>query len=408
MLRFSVTLETITPIHIGCGEEYYPVDYAIDEEENKLYVVDEKKLLDSVEREGKTDEFTRLASNFTTRNDALLSFIRKRAKYSSAYQVDVEDNALTYIKANEGAFRAPISRFIRNRYDNSVYIPGSTIKGSLRTVVINRILRKIESLFKEEGLIGEKALNRFKIKCREIELLLNKEIKDVDDSYRKRIRAESDIMKFVKVSDFNLIGASHEVVYKVFAVSRVKGVETDGGIKYIREIKEIPDILECVDSGTMFEGEIIIKDEFVNALNDILKKLVGEGFLKNSDLSEITLESKEDLAKLMRLHYTNRVYLKEDKYFEFERDDVEPDNNRYRGYLERMKKFKLTKVSEKEFYMKLGKHGGAISKTIDGCRKIEVRLGNSGDKIRLDHQTTLWLAGGLPMGWVKGKIEDAN
>jgi len=385
MFRFKVGLETFTPIHIGCGEEYYPFEYFVDDKEKKLFVVDENSLLDRVESKGKLDEFTKLASSYTKTNDSLLSFIKSFAYDNYRYSVDIEHSAFGYITKQTAAFRAGISRFIRNRYDDNVYIPGSTIKGALRNAVIDFFMRRLEMRFKDEDsakkIDRKTLLSRVRKDCYKLNDFL------AMDEYGNF--AQKDIMKFVKVSDFLPVGDIKQKVYKVFSIGKPKNG--------IRDIKNIPDILECVDRKSRFEGDITIHTQFLENLNKILK---------NFQLKPLNNISEKTLSTWMRQVYINRVYLWEDNYFAFDANvKVNGEETYHNSYLNKLKNFKLVKVEDNMFYLKLGKHGGAVSKTIEGCRQIKIKIGKTGQSKDGKHQSTLWLAEGYPMGWLKGKIE---
>jgi len=385
MLAFKVKLEVITPIHIGSGEEYYPVDYTIDESQKKLYVIDENKLLNSVEREGKLDDFTRLASSYTQTNDALLSFIRERAKNNYKYVVDIEDNALNYIN-KMGAFRAPISRFIRNKYDGKVYIPGSTVKGAIRSALIEMVMKRIDKKYETDNRKDaiEKFKNDFKTDpCRELEAFLNVSGNAKD--------AKSDVMRYFKISDF-IATKTTEKVYKVFAIKRPL---EDG----TREVQDIPDILESVEKGSSFEGTLEIDDKFLNEINKLLNKF---------NLKAVKSISANNIALWIRNFYRIKVYGVEKDVFLWDSDAKFFGANEYIKYESIFKKFsksfRYSIEPKNTFMVKVGKHSGAISKTIDGCRSIWVK---GAEKLQ-DHQTTLWLAGGYPMGWIKGEIKEIN
>ncbi len=388
MFRFKVSLETFTPVHIGCGEEYYPFEYFVDDKTKKLFVIDESSFLGRVENEGKLDEFTKLASSYTKTNDSLLGFIKSLAGDNYRYSVDIEHSAFGYITKQTAAFRAGISRFIRNRYDDNVYIPGSTIKGALRNAVVDFFMRRLEMRFKDEDskekIDRKTLLKRVRKDCSRLNDFL---IMDGQGNF-----AQKDIMKFIKVSDFLPVGDIKQKVYKVFSIGKPKNG--------IRDIKNIPDILECVDKKSKFEGEITIYPQFLENLNKILK---------NFQLKPLNNISEKTLSTWMKQVYINRVYLWEDSYFDFDANvKMSAGEGYHNSYLDKLKKFKLVKVEENMFYVKMGKHGGAVSKTIEGCRQIKIKIGNTGKYEDGKHQSTLWIAGGYPMGWLKGKIEKVN
>ena len=385
MLAFKVKFEVITPVHIGSGEEYYPVDYVIDDNDKKLYMIDENKLLNSVEKEGKLNEFTRLTSTYTQTNTALLDFIRKRAKGNHKYTVDVEGSALDYIE-KEGAFRAPISRFIRNRYDNRVYIPGSTIKGAIRSAFAEMVMNRIEKKYEIKN--RKKALERFKKDfgldpCYGIETFLNTSGNPKD--------AKNDVMRYFKVSDFTAV-KTVEKIYKVFAVKRPA---EDG----TRTVQNIPDILESVGRGSVFEGTIEVDNRFLNEMNVALNRFA---------LEAIKSIKANNIALWIRNFYRVKAYGVEKEAFLWDSDAKFFGSNEYIKYesvFRRFgKSFRYPTEPKNGFMIKIGKHGGAVSKTIDGCREIKIK----GKNRPQEKQTTLWLAGGYPMGWVKGKVEEVK
>jgi len=381
--RFRIRLKSITPFHIGTGDEYYPVEYVFDKNNKKLCVIDEVKLLENVEKAGKLDEFAKLSSSPTDTNRPLIEFIRR---YANGYRYcdDIEELALNYISNERSAFRAGVSKFIRNSLDDRVYIPGSTFKGALRSAIIDFFMRRLELRFRDED--SKKKVDRKTLLSR-----LRKDCSELDDFLavdEQGSFAQRDMMRFVKVSDFLPIGDIKQKVYKVFSIGKPKNG--------IRDIKDIPDILECVDIKNEFEGEILIYTEFLEKLNEILKKF---------HLKLLNDFTEKTLSTWMKQVYVNRVYLWEDKYFAFNDGvKVSAEKRQYIAYLDKLKNFKLSKIKDSMFYVKLGKHGGAVSKTIEGCRKIKIKIGSTGQYKDGTHQSTIWLAGGYPMGWLRGEV----
>ncbi len=394
--RFKIRLRSITPFHIGTGDEYYPIEYVLDKDKKKLCVIDEVKLLESVEKAGKLDEFTRLASNSTSTNRALIEFIRR---YANGYRYcdDVDDLALKYISNERSAFRAGISKFIRNSSDDRVYIPGSTFKGALRNAFIDRFVRALAKKENFESLTVEnikKALEKNNLECRDLDNLFNYEFLNsfVRGERRRNYNAAEDYFKYVKVSDFYPVGDYSAKVYRAFSVGKPKEKENQGKV---REIKAIPDLLECVEGGVEFEGEVLIYDKFEGVLSKI-KDVFGVSVFKNINADTV--------AQKLMMTYAN-VYNWELEYFGYGEkfvENVDP-TGAVKGDFVKLDEFGLKNFSEKnKFYVKLGKHGGAVSKTIKGCREIAIRVGR--DVNVSTHQSTIWLAGGYPMGWLEGEV----
>ncbi len=393
-VRFKVKLKSITPFHIGTGDEYYPVEYVLDEK--KLCVIDEVRLLDSVEKAGKLDEFTRLSSSSTSTNKALIEFIRR---YANGYRYcdDADDLAFRYISNERSAFRAGISKFIRNSSDDRVYIPGSTLKGALRNAFIDRFVRALAKKENFESLTVEnikKALEKNNLDCRDLDNLFNFEFLKgfASGERRKNYNAAEDYFKYIKVSDFYPVGDYLVKVYRAFSVGKPKEKEGQGKV---REIKAIPDLLECVEGGVEFEGEVLIYDKFREVLNKI-EEVFGVWIFKDINVDKV--------AQKLMMTYAN-VYNWELEYFGYGEkfiENIDP-TGAIKGDFVKLGKFGLKNLSEKSrFYVKLGKHGGAVSKTIKGCREIAIRVGREVNVS--SHQSTIWLAGGYPMGWLEGEV----
>ena len=396
--RFRIRLKSITPFHIGTGDEYYPVEYVLNRNKKKLCVIDDVKLLENVEKAGKLDEFAKLSSSPTSINRSLLDFIRR---YANGYRYcdDVDELALNYISNERSAFRAGISKFIRNSLDDRVYIPGSTFKGALRSALIDRFVRALVKKENFESLTIEnikKALEKNNLECRDLDNLFNfKFLNDFPRVERKRnYNAAEDYFKYVKVSDFYPVGDYSATVYRAFSIGKPKEKEGQGKV---REIKAIPDLLECVKGGVEFEGEVLIYDKFEEVLSKI-KNVFGVSVFKNINANTV--------AQKFMMTYAN-VYNWELEYFGYREkfiENVDP-TGAVRGDFVKLDKFGLSNSSEKnKFYIKLGKHGGAVSKTIKGCREIAIRVGR--DVNVSNHQSTIWLAGGYPMGWLRGEVTE--
>ncbi len=387
MYKFKITLETVTPIHIGSGQEYYPTEYYIDKNSKRLYVVDEGKLLDNVENGGELNKFIELSSTYTTKNSALLEFIKKYSSNAYRYIVNLESRAFKYLTSRESAFSSGVSKFIRNSYDDKLYIPGSTFKGSLRNAFIDRIIRALLKKYNYESDTVDNRKSLFRkigLKCKDLDVLLRTTFPDA------RGNAQDDIFKFVKVSDFLQNGDVESKIYRVFSIGKPKN--------NVRDIKAIPDILECVTSKCLFEGHLTIDSLLMKNLKRIEDKLGINVFIRNE-------VNANNLAQMLRITGVNH-YLWESNVFKY--DDLTVKNQDSAGVIGsdsvKVGNFILGKLPKDSFYIKMGKHGGAVSKTINGCREIKIK----GRDIPQEEQTTLWLAGGYPMGWVKGKVEEMN
>ena len=146
---FNIKLKVLTPIHIGDGSSYDPTDYIIDK--NEMHVIDHDRFIQKI-NSNKTlyDDFLGRIKNFTPKSIGLINFIREQSKGLYRYSLKLDKKALEYIENSPNEIgRAPIDKFIRNPFNDTIYIPGSSIKGALRSAIIEVIFRKL--LPKEEA-----------------------------------------------------------------------------------------------------------------------------------------------------------------------------------------------------------------------------------------------------------------
>ncbi|MGB9745227.1 MAG: type III-A CRISPR-associated RAMP protein Csm5, partial [Desulfurella sp.] len=247
---FNIKLKVLTPIHIGDGSSYDPTDYIIDK--NEMHVIDHDRFIQKI-NSNKTlyDDFLERIKNFTPESIGLINFIREQSKGLYRYSLKLDEKALEYIENSPNEIgRAPIDKFIRNPFNDTIYIPGSSIKGALRSAIIEVIFRKL--LPKEEdkckysdqrnelleNLIEKNSdLNKYSDKGKLLETLLTTTFKLND--------AKNDILKHVLVSDFLPSEASLQICFPINKSSTKEN--------------NIPALLECAMPGSTFEGTITFK-----------------------------------------------------------------------------------------------------------------------------------------------------
>ena len=122
--KYHLEMEVISPLHIGAGQEkdwMKGADYVI--ENKKLYKLNHKKVLSKIS----SDEFSTI---LLTKDDNALK--RKIAD-------KIEEVA-------DEIFDAPISSendiksFIKNGLSNKPIVPGSSVKGAIRSIILNYLL----------------------------------------------------------------------------------------------------------------------------------------------------------------------------------------------------------------------------------------------------------------------------
>lgn len=119
-------IKVLTPVHIGAAKEkdlFKGVDYV--SENGSIYFLDEKKIL----KDFKLHQYT----NSLSKGD-LKGLLRN--KKLSDYSSKIIDNVA-------GEIGTDIKTHIKNTLDNKPYIPGTSLKGAIRSVILN-IVKPIE------------------------------------------------------------------------------------------------------------------------------------------------------------------------------------------------------------------------------------------------------------------------
>ena len=148
---YKIKAEILTPVHIGDGTELEPLEYVI---KDKFHKVNMEKWLSTLSGE-KADEFTNLTGDDYAQKAtlvALRTFVRNTIdieKYTE-WTVDISNEAKKKYeeKFDEPENQLPMSPFIRT--DGKPFLPGSSIKGALRTAYLNYLKRNGQPL-KEKG-----------------------------------------------------------------------------------------------------------------------------------------------------------------------------------------------------------------------------------------------------------------
>ncbi len=372
--KIPCSIEIITPIHIGSGEDYYPTDYYFSDEDKKLIFFDKTAISRLILKEGE-NEFSEFVTAIE-RNDyfKMKRIMKPHIQKAKIREISVTDYVAdeTLSKGDKSASEHPISQHIKEAYNMLVYIPGSTVKGLIRTAFNYDFLKSD---------VQKKWVNTLKSKEK-----FEGDFLEIEGETR-----ENDPFRCIKVSDFALVEGETLIDR---ALNFRKAEENMGSTE-----NTIPDILELSCKGSLFYGEIDfslfdkLETNGDNTFGRLIKKYFKEG------------SSAEIIISVLNRYYEN-LFLKEKK--QFEKREINKIKNAAANILEIYQnwwKNGLDFNQSNSCYIKLGKHGGAISKTTAGgddefkdFRKIKIPQLN---KI-LDCQLTNWVSSkGEPLGWAK-------
>lgn len=129
--RYNLVIKTLSPVHIGDGSEVGKKEFVLDR--NLAIIPDMRKLYDYCKQRRLGDRFV----NFMQDNRPLFFFFRENGIQKNDYQ-----RFISYTAGWEGNERpAAFKSFIKDSY-GCPYVPGSSVKGALRTALLAAVLSK--------------------------------------------------------------------------------------------------------------------------------------------------------------------------------------------------------------------------------------------------------------------------
>jgi CRISPR-associated protein Csm5 len=361
MKTYKLKLTALSPIHIGTGEDYEPINYVIDKtkvklqdgkivEKDYMFIFDEMefyKNLDNVKKQ----EFDKIVSD--TSYDArfkLYSFIvsNKEVAKKIAYQKIIVFSSVAndYYKAigkvvnKESDSKKVFNSFIvaKTYISPNTQKPlllGSSLKGSISTAYQ-------EKLFKDEksGSAEQKYQN-------------------VEQKMLKP--TEQNLFKNFLISDANPI---KQATFVDEAINRKRNKESKDDKRGVK-IR-----LQAITQTSEFQTQVSVK----------------EGL----DFQAIATSCNDHYLPLFK------------SQFSYETDEFT------RKYLSTsfITKYENWLPAKNQFLLKVGKYSGARAVTVDGIRRIKIIQGKEKPPRIDDEETTFWSINKLPFGWLLCEITE--
>ena len=128
---YDLTLTTRTPLFVGSGEKYTKNQYVYN---NTVILLDEEAFFHALVENGYIDDYE---SFMQGQNGDLRRFLSDHHLMTNKR---VQENLISRIIKTEANFK-PGDLYLFQRNANGAYVPGSSVKGALRTVwLMNRVL----------------------------------------------------------------------------------------------------------------------------------------------------------------------------------------------------------------------------------------------------------------------------
>lgn len=239
---YKIVLETIGPVHIGSGRKIGKKEFIYDPAEKKAYIPNMPKMYDFFIKHKLTDKFEDYMLN--DRRD-FLSWLKSNGVTKPYYEkwtdYKIKCDASTFKNGRE----KEISTFVKDPYGNP-YIPGSSLKGAIRTAVLGAFIlgnknafSDIERAVANAEIKGRSAFMRetkdLEVKC--FNLLKKNDIKS---------NAVNDIMSGVIISDSKPLSTEDIILCPKVDVN-IEGKEKTPGM-----------VRECIKPGTKIEFDMTI------------------------------------------------------------------------------------------------------------------------------------------------------
>ena len=365
--KYKVKLIPLTDIHIGSGKEIEAYEYTV--KDRYFYRIDMSAMFDKL-NDSEKENFHKILqeSNFFNIRSWIYDNYKEnwgyiyKEKVSSKFEEYYKDKLKDESKENS---QLSISEFIG--YESKKYIPGSTIKGALRTAFIHSYFLENEKKYKLEKKENEAKIMEANI--------LNAEKIDKNQNITD-LEPKKDPFKTVKIFD------TEEIELEKFSVNAPQIKEGNLFCEVLNGIYNEIDKLEKVNFGKEIDFEQGINFNIVSTEYS-LKENLKMDYKKSFRIKELIDSLDDKVENILN--------------FEIEKKR-EKDSHNIKEFYEFLKKiFDTFKNRDNISLIRIGKYTGFNDKTINLVTE------NPDEKSR-----TIFDENNCPMGWALIKVEEVN
>ncbi|AGA33133.1 CRISPR-associated protein, Csm5 family [Thioalkalivibrio nitratireducens DSM 14787] len=386
MEHWQLAVTPLSPVHLGTGRDYTPTEYVI--EGGALHEFDalaalqalpeaERRRLDAILAGRPDDRMLRSVQAFFHDN-------RRRLIAVSRHQVRVNATVEAFYQERVGqvAQHEATGRAVQNRLEiertawsaatGTAILPGSGMKGAIRTALLDQV---------NEGRSIPDDWKRDRQGNRRLQESL------FEGSF------ERDPLRMLRISDAAVVRPGRFATDVRFALNRKKRPVLRGGqqLQSRAEQQGLYQLLECLPpfADRAFRGSLSIQD------------IAG---VESPNWPARVFTFSEIAAACNRFYRAH-----------FEREMALMKNMGYvdRDWERRLETLFASPVGKaldanRAFLLRVGRHSGAESVTLNGVRHIKILKGKGDAPDFMDEAKTLWLAGDerqtqqglLPFGWM--------
>lgn len=256
--KYKFVFNTVGPVFVGSGQNLKKKEYIFDEKKGRVKIIDVNKMLGFICKDKNLMRDYEKLMMSGDKNDDLQSFFNDHKISEKDYK-----NWILRECNVKGNFNGEdINTFVRDGRGEA-YIPGSSLKGMFRTVILSYLIRHADEAYKNEMRarvsedFSDEHLDEVD-KAMSVKFLHSK----LTDSDRKDM--VNSIMRGLIISDSKKIADKNMALYKKFDMS-VKG-----------EGHSLNLVRECVDFKVKIETTITIDTTIFPYTKDELFKMFEE------------------------------------------------------------------------------------------------------------------------------------
>lgn len=403
MDTYRLLISTVSPVHIGCGHDYEPTNYVIDDD--KLYAFEPASLVSKL-NQSERDELSRIAdkenSALTVQNVQKFFFRhREQAMEVASHSAPVAKAVANFYTKRIGQVanrqsdgqnvinNLEIARTAFDPLTSLPLLPGSSLKGAIRTALLEQFRAQLNKRYpmsdndaRQSGRVAKKM---------ETELMggsFNTDplrlIKIGDAMFRQ----EPYVVRNPAGEELTRVRLAREILFQVNRKKKPNQFEAKG---------KVETVVECVPAlqPLAFACQLVVDNQ-----------------AKLGDKSPGMQIDSSLIAQACNSFYIER----------FKKDLAMLDDNKYvstewatlvKKRLEPTGIWGKLIACNTGFLLRVGRHSGAESVTVDAPRKIKIMKGQGASPSYQSEATTVWLAASekaavkdmLPFGWVFVQIK---
>lgn len=272
---FDLNIEIKTALFIGAGKSYLKKDYVYDPKTKKVRIIDETKMFSLLLQKNLVDAYENFILNDRPRTlrDFFEEYGVSPDELSAVTSYEIAAGDALY----EGRAPAEIKAFIKN-IRHQAYIPGSSLKGSLRTVLLHKMIAEDPNK-------------------RETYLKNQRNPKNIEKNYlntlgihqKKEANEVNSILRGVSVSDSSIVSNDRMILVRKDDLS-VQG--NKNSINIIRE---------CIAPNTVLKAKLTLDTQTCGKINrDFIRESIEDygKFYNETYLSHFRDEDRRPFAKI--------------------------------------------------------------------------------------------------------------